>query len=230
MSTAPSFCRRPVLPYAGCGRVSPSLSSTFLRVWMRTLAIIYGYVTYTHAHARACEEQNNGFNRTDLAHMPGKQRTTVASDLLVAPRAKDKPGPRLAFASPTRSRAASTAPFMRSNTPYVIAGFTVSTRPGLRPSQRPVTPSSFTISRATLQNEPSCSSSPSSPALPLPLPLLLGTPSCWRVAMTDTGMVNICASAPAIAPSASSAAVERGTACEPEPAGRRAARRFMYDV
>ncbi len=48
------------------------------------------------------------------------------------------------------------------------------------------------------------------------------------MAITDTGIVKIWARMPAIAPSASSAIVERGTAGEP--AGRRAARRFEYEV
>ena len=48
-----------------------------------------------------------------------------------------------------------------------------------------------------------------------------GRPTCWRVAMTETGMVNIWASAPAMAPSSSSAAVESGGRAEPLGALRR---------
>lgn len=82
----------------------------------------------------------------------------------------------------------------RSNTPYVMAGLTVNTSPGLRPVQSPVHPLSETISRPTSNRD-----------LPVEEEDI-----CWRRAMTDTGIVKIWARAPASAPSASSWAVERG--------------------
>lgn len=40
-------------------------------------------------------------------------------------------------------------------------------------------------------------------------------PTCCRVAMTDTGMVKTCARAPAMAPSESSTAVDKGEGFAP---------------
>lgn len=169
----------------------------------------------------------------------------------------------LSFAVPlssppvARSLARSMIPFTRSYNPYVIAGLTVRTRPGLMPNQRPVTPSSWTISFAMPMNESSYSSSsslssaPASGAAPLPaafstssgdvftasakdlttvfdLGLSNEWPICWRVAITATGIVNIWARAPANAPRISSAAVESCGAFEP--LGSLLVRRLMYVV
>lgn len=108
-------------------------------------------------------------------------------------------------ASPTPSLPPARSPsnrqlFKRSNTPYVIAGFTVSTKPGLRPVQSAVTPPSAMISFAVSQKLGSLAGLADWAG---------GTQSCWRVAMTAAGMVNIWARAPAAAPRDSSAGVDK---------------------
>src|SRR5438445_13708915 len=127
----------------------------------------------------------------------------VAMVLLNAPTTKDNQGPILVDAAPLASN---TMDLMRSNMPYVIAGLTVNTNPGLRPSQRPVTPSSSIISCATAMNE--LSSSFPLPFVPEGEDPTSGRPTCCRVATTDTGMVKIWPRAPATAPSASSVIVD----------------------
>lgn len=131
--------------------------------------------------------------------------TTVARVFDRAPMTNAFHGPNFALVPAVKTV------FNLSNTPYVIDGLTVSTNPGLIPSHSPFTPSSLIISLATAKNEPS-------------FPLARVTPAsfsssvrgrafvalnCWRVAITETGMVNIWARAPATAPRTSSMAVER---------------------
>ena len=128
--------------------------------------------------------------------------TIVASVLLIAPTRNDSQGPIFVDESPLARRIRL---LTRSNTPYVIAGLTVNTNPGLRPSHKPVTPSSSTISRATPRKESSTSSFLDRS----------GRPTCCRVAITETGRVKICARAPAAAPSKSSAAVDKGGSLAP---------------
>ena len=82
----------------------------------------------------------------------------VANVLLNAPTKKDIQGESFWF-NPACSRAAKMMPFNLSKTPYVIAGLTVRTSPGLMPSQSPVTPSSSMISLATARKESSSGSS-----------------------------------------------------------------------
>lgn len=134
-----------------------------------------------------------------------RRLTMVASVLLNAPTKNDNQGPIFVDKSPLARRIKL---LTRSNTPYVIAGFTVNTRPGFKPSHKPVTPSSATISRATPRKESSTSSE-------ISILDRSGRPTCCRVAITETGMVKICARAPAAAPSKSSAAVDRGGSLAP---------------
>lgn len=70
--------------------------------------------------------------------------------------------------------------------PYVIAGLIVSTRDGLSPRQRPVMPSSARMSRRVEKK------------------VVDVLASCWRVAITETGIVKSWANAAASAPNASS--------------------------
>lgn len=108
----------------------------------------------------------------------------VASVLLRAPTKNDNPGVSLSF-DPAFALARSNKLFTLSNIPYVMAGFTVRTKPGLIPSQRPVTPSSRMISLATPRKESSLFSEDAD----------RGSsefrPTCCRVAITETGIVNI---------------------------------------
>ena len=143
--------------------------------------------------------------------------TIVASVLLSAPITNDSQGPIFVEVLPLARR---TKLLTRSNAPYVIAGFTVNTNPGLIPSHRPPTPSSSTISLATSMKESLEAGSDEEP-------VLLGRPTCCLVAITETGIVNICARAPARAPSNSSAAVDSGGSLDP--GGSLAVRRLMYD-
>ena len=69
--------------------------------------------------------------------------TTVAMALLVTPIQKFST--MLRVPPPRESR---TYDLIRSKAPYVIAGFTVNTRPGFRPVHRPVGPDSLMISLA----------------------------------------------------------------------------------
>jgi hypothetical protein len=113
----------------------------------------------------------------------GKEpHTTVANVLLSAPMMNDNQGESLVmpFVLARRYKL-----FTRSKTPYVIAGLTVKTKPGLMPSQRPPTPSSSMISFATPKKESSKSASDSIGMLEV------GRPTCCRVAITETGIVNI---------------------------------------
>ena len=121
--------------------------------------------------------------------------TTVASVLLPTPKANASPTLNLP------ARPASAPAFKRSNTPYVIAGFTVNTKPGLRPVHSAVGPPSATISPAVSKKVGGRE------AVAAILALVCGSHNCWRVAMTATGMVKIWASAPAAAPRASSTEV-----------------------
>jgi hypothetical protein len=146
--------------------------------------------------------------------------TTVAKVFDSAPTQNDRQGPSLTVGSPRVD-----IDFTLSNTPYVMAGLTVSTSPGLRPDQSPAMPSSWIISRATPRKE----SSYTSPLVPAAIgtcsvssveevataSLAAALPTCCRVAMTATGMVNICARAPAMAPSESSTAVDKGESFAP---------------
>jgi len=146
--------------------------------------------------------------------------TTVAKVFDSAPTQNDRQGPSLTVGSPRVN-----IDLTLSNTPYVIAGLTVSTNPGLRPDQRPVMPSSWIISRATARKESSyippsalaargtCSMSSAEGAVAASLDVAL--PTCCRVAMTATGIVNTCARAPAMAPSESSTAVDKGEGLAP---------------
>jgi hypothetical protein len=120
--------------------------------------------------------------------------TTVANVLLKTPIKNDLPGVNRP-SDPAATCAAINIPLTRSNTPYVIAGLAVNTNPGFSPVHKPVTPSSAMISRAVSN----------SPGDLIPWS---GVRSCCRVAITATGIVKICANAPARAPRMSSSEVE----------------------
>lgn len=87
----------------------------------------------------------------------------------------------------------------------------MSTRPGFSPVQRPVHPDSATISRAVSVKEGLLSFHSASFSPGRILGLAGGSHSCCRVAITETGIVKIWASAPAIAPSKSSVLVDNET-------------------
>lgn len=112
--------------------------------------------------------------------------TIVASVLLMTPI--QKLSPTLNLPPPAPARRASVIPLTLSNTPYVMAGLTVKTKPGFKPVQSPVNPDSATISRPTSRSDLDD----------------LEDEICCRRAMTDTGIVKIWAKAPANAPSSSS--------------------------